>query len=87
MRHLMLEMATVADVGRAYDRARKVPGCLRTHLGQHSNDEMFSFYLYTPEGFAIEVGTGGRRIDDESWSARELRHLSYWGYEFVGARG
>ena len=82
--HLMMEVATIDDVGRALDRCtrRKVP--LSASLGRHANDLMVSFYVKTPGGFDIEYGTDGLRVDDATWVTRESTAVSLWGHAFVG---
>ena len=37
-------------------------------LGKHPNDEMFSFYAFTPSGFQFEFGYGGKLVDDAQWT-------------------
>jgi 3,4-dihydroxy-9,10-secoandrosta-1,3,5(10)-triene-9,17-dione 4,5-dioxygenase len=53
---------------------------LKTELGQHSNDEVLSFYLFCPGGYEIEYGVHGRQVEDSSWLSRDLTTLSHWGY-------
>jgi 3,4-dihydroxy-9,10-secoandrosta-1,3,5(10)-triene-9,17-dione 4,5-dioxygenase len=79
LRHLMLEADSIKTFGRTFARAREA-GALKTELGQHSNDEVLSFYLNCPGGFEIEYGVHGRHVDDSSWLTRDLTELSYWGY-------
>ena len=80
--HLMIEVDTLDDVGRAMDRClrQKVP--LVSTLGRHVNDLMVSFYLHTPGGFEIEYGTGGRIVDDATWVSRQTNAPSFWGHRF-----
>ena len=80
IRHLMVNMAEVIDVGRAFDRANRA-GVLRTSMGQHSNDLMLSFYAIGPGGIDVEVATLGQRHDLATWRARELIAWKAWGYE------
>jgi 3,4-dihydroxy-9,10-secoandrosta-1,3,5(10)-triene-9,17-dione 4,5-dioxygenase len=82
--HLMIEVATLDDVGRALDRCtrRRVP--LSATLGRHANDLMVSFYVKTPGGFDIEYGTDGQVVDDATWVARESTAVSLWGHAFAG---
>jgi 3,4-dihydroxy-9,10-secoandrosta-1,3,5(10)-triene-9,17-dione 4,5-dioxygenase len=86
--HLMVEVATLDDVGRAMDRATRRGATVSGSLGRHANDLMVSFYLRTPGGFDIEYGTGGRRVDDATWVTRETTAISLWGHTFAapGAR-
>ncbi|MDQ1718221.1 MAG: 3,4-dihydroxy-9,10-secoandrosta,3,5(10)-triene-9,17-dione 4,5-dioxygenase [Pseudonocardiales bacterium] len=79
MRHMMLEADSIKTFGRTYARAREA-GALKTEMGQHSNDEVLSFYLNCPGGFEIEYGVHGRHVDDATWLTRDLTALSYWGY-------
>ena len=78
--HLMIEVADMGDVGAAYDRAldRGVP--IEMTLGMHPNDKMFSFYVTTPSGFAVELGWGGLVVDDATWKVRSFDRLSEWGH-------
>jgi 2,3-dihydroxybiphenyl 1,2-dioxygenase len=78
--HLMLEVASIDDVGRAYDLARAQGLTMAMDLGRHANDLMTSFYVRTPSGFEIEYGTGGRRIDDNSWEPTEYDSGEIWGH-------
>jgi 2,3-dihydroxybiphenyl 1,2-dioxygenase len=78
--HLMIEVADLADVGRAYDRVNDAGVPLEMTLGMHPNDKMFSFYVRTPSGFAIEYGFGGLQVDDATWSVKSFDKLSEWGH-------
>jgi 3,4-dihydroxy-9,10-secoandrosta-1,3,5(10)-triene-9,17-dione 4,5-dioxygenase len=80
IRHLMLHMREVIDVGRAFDRASRA-GVLKTSIGQHSNDLMLSFYATAPGGIDVEVATLGERHDNATWCTRELAAFKAWGYE------
>jgi 3,4-dihydroxy-9,10-secoandrosta-1,3,5(10)-triene-9,17-dione 4,5-dioxygenase len=78
--HLMLEVASIDDVGRAYDLARTEGLTMAMDLGRHTNDLMTSFYVRTPSGFEIEYGTGGRRIDDNDWEPTVYDSGDLWGH-------
>ena len=69
--HLMIEVATLDDVGRALDRCTRRGAPVSATLGRHANDLMVSFYVRTPGGFDIEYGTDGRVVDDATWVSRE----------------
>jgi 3,4-dihydroxy-9,10-secoandrosta-1,3,5(10)-triene-9,17-dione 4,5-dioxygenase len=84
--HLMVEVATLDDVGLALDRCRRRQAPVSSTLGRHANDLMVSFYVRTPSGFDIEYGTGGRTVDDSTWVCRETTTVSMWGHVF-GAGG
>ena len=82
--HIMLEVDTLDDVGRALERVKRHQVPLSATLGRHMNDEMVSFYVKSPAGFDIEFGTEGLQVDDQRWVARESTAVSYWGHEFSG---
>jgi len=83
--HLMIEVASLDDVGRAMDRCARRGAPVSATLGRHANDEMVSFYVQTPGGFDIEYGTGGRLVDDATWVCRETTAVSLWGHSFGAA--
>ena len=85
--HLMIEVATLDDVGRAMDRCTRRGGPVSATLGRHANDLMVSFYARAPGGFDIEYGTGGRLVDDRTWVSRETTAISLWGHSFGAAAG
>lgn len=84
LRHLLIEVASVDMVGRAFDRCLDVGAELRTSIGRHWNDGMLSFYVKGPGGFDIEYGTGGIRVDDQAeWLERSQGGsgaVSIWGH-------
>ena len=80
--HLMLEVDKLDDVGRALQRVRKHKAPLSATLGRHMNDQMVSFYVRSPGGFDVELGTEGLQVDDARWVARESTAVSYWGHDF-----
>jgi 3,4-dihydroxy-9,10-secoandrosta-1,3,5(10)-triene-9,17-dione 4,5-dioxygenase len=82
--HLMIETATLDDVGLALDRCARRGATVSGTLGRHANDLMVSFYVRTPGGFDIEYGTDGRLVDDASWITRETTAVSLWGHNFAG---
>jgi 3,4-dihydroxy-9,10-secoandrosta-1,3,5(10)-triene-9,17-dione 4,5-dioxygenase len=81
--HLMIEVATLDDVGRAMDRCARRGGRISASLGRHANDEMVSFYVRTPGGFDIEYGTDGLLVDDATWVSRQTTAVSLWGHVFA----
>jgi 2,3-dihydroxybiphenyl 1,2-dioxygenase len=78
--HFMLEVGELTDVGQAYDRCLDAGVPIASTLGQHPNDGMFSFYARTPSGFEVEVGFGGRKVDDATWVVGSYDRLSVWGH-------
>ncbi|MEX0729794.1 MAG: VOC family protein [Aquisalimonadaceae bacterium] len=84
LRHLLLEVEKLDEVGMVYDLcARKGVPIART-LGKHSNDWMYSFYALSPSGFELEYGSGGRLVDDTSWTVCVVDRPSIWGHKPVG---
>jgi 3,4-dihydroxy-9,10-secoandrosta-1,3,5(10)-triene-9,17-dione 4,5-dioxygenase len=79
--HLMLEAASFDDVGLAMDRREKYGIAPMMSLGKHTNDEMTSFYVYSPELYAIEFGYGGLAVKGEQ-PTYEITAGAYWGHKF-----
>jgi 3,4-dihydroxy-9,10-secoandrosta-1,3,5(10)-triene-9,17-dione 4,5-dioxygenase len=85
--HIMVEVPSMDDVGRAYDRMQKNGVKLMATLGRHVNDQMVSFYMNTPSNFALEYGYGGLQVDWSRHVAFETTAVSLWGHDFsVGFR-
>ena len=81
LNHLMIEVQDMDDVGLAYDRCVQAGCSIVLELGHHPNDKMFSFYVETPSGFAIEYGHGGIIVDDANWEVISYSKLSDWGHK------
>jgi 2,3-dihydroxybiphenyl 1,2-dioxygenase len=81
LNHLMIEVQHMDDVGLAYDRCVRAGCPIVLELGHHPNDRMFSFYVETPSGFAIEYGHGGIVVDDDNWEVISYSKLSDWGHK------
>lgn len=78
--HFMVEVTDIRDVGLAWDRCLRAGQPFEMTLGMHPNDHMFSFYVRTPSGFAVEYGWGGLLIDDATWEVKTLHQLNSWGH-------
>jgi 3,4-dihydroxy-9,10-secoandrosta-1,3,5(10)-triene-9,17-dione 4,5-dioxygenase len=78
--HLMLEVETVDDVGRALERVEAAGIPVTSTLGRHTNDRMLSFYMASPFGFEVEIGTGAIEVGDD-WSATEFCEGDIWGHK------
>jgi 3,4-dihydroxy-9,10-secoandrosta-1,3,5(10)-triene-9,17-dione 4,5-dioxygenase len=78
--HFMIEADSLQTVGVALDVARQRGDEIRMGLGMHPNDQMVSFYVNTPSGFAVEYGWNGRLVDDASWTAGHYERASVWGH-------
>lgn len=84
MVHLMVEVETLDDVGRALDRVHAHEFPISSTLGRHTNDKMVSFYVRAPGGWDIEYGCEGMRVDETYYSAEEISADSYWGHDWSG---
>jgi 2,3-dihydroxybiphenyl 1,2-dioxygenase len=82
LQHLMLEVRSVDDVGRALYRCQDAGHHISLTLGRHSNDDMLSFYPLTPSGFDLEYGWAGLEVDDERWHVMTHDTNSAWGHRF-----
>jgi 3,4-dihydroxy-9,10-secoandrosta-1,3,5(10)-triene-9,17-dione 4,5-dioxygenase len=78
--HVMVEVETLDEVGRALDRVNAAGSHLSVTLGRHTNDKMVSFYVQTPGGWDLEVGCDGYLVDQDNYSAEEITADSYWGH-------
>lgn len=80
MHHFMLQLERLDDVGATYELCQdeKIP--LEMTLGRHTNDNMLSFYMKTPSGFAVEYGWGALEIDDDHWNVQLHTTGSSWGH-------
>lgn len=80
--HLMIEVATLDDVGLALDRAHRLKIPMMHSLGKHTNDRMVSFYVYSPENYAIEFGWDGLLVEEEV-PTYEISAGAFWGHRFT----
>ena len=80
--HMMVELFNLDDVGQAYDIALTEPESIGSTFGRHTNDYMTSFYSWSPSGFMVEYGWGGRVIDVDRWQTEEVTFgPSMWGHD------
>lgn len=84
--HMMVEVAGLEDVGRALDRMHANGVKLSATLGQHTNDQMISFYMNTPSGFDLEYGCDGLVVDWSRHTPFESTVVSQWGHDFSVGR-
>ena len=80
--HIMVEALTMADVGRAYYRAKAAGHHISATLGEHANDRVFSFYVRSPGGFDVEFGCGGWQPDWATYVPTISTIDSLWGHEW-----
>ena len=81
--HLMLEVSDVDEVGYCLDRVHAAGIPIVSTLGRHTNDNMLSFYMATPSGFAMEFGTDGLQMNWEGFTPTVTSLPSLWGHKFV----
>jgi 3,4-dihydroxy-9,10-secoandrosta-1,3,5(10)-triene-9,17-dione 4,5-dioxygenase len=80
--HMMVEVPTLDEVGRAMDRAKQAGVHFLATLGRHVNDNMCSVYLLAPGGIAVEYGYDGLLIDWENHVATVSVDGDLWGHEY-----
>ena len=80
--HLMVEAATLDDVGLALDRAAKYEIPMMHSLGKHTNDQMVSFYVRSPEYYAVEFGWNGLKVPAPV-PVYEITQGAFWGHHFT----
>jgi len=80
--HLMVEVPTLDEVGRAMDRAKAAGVHFLATLGRHVNDNMCSIYILAPGGIAVEYGYDGLLIDWENHVATVSTEGDLWGHEY-----
>lgn len=80
--HFMVEASCLDDVGRAWDRAEKLGVPVMQTLGRHTNDQMVSFYVISPGGFAVEFGYDGLCVTGDE-PVYEITDGAFWGHKFV----
>lgn len=81
MQHISFQVASMTDVGRAYDRVLAAETPVAMSLGHHPNCDSFSFYVRSPSGVDVEFAWGTRRIDDAIWAPKTYSQLSDWGHK------
>ncbi|MGH7961238.1 MAG: VOC family protein, partial [Candidatus Binatia bacterium] len=79
LRHFMLQLQSLDDVGATYYMCQD-KGLINRTLGRHTNDHMVSFYMRSPSGFEVEYGWGAREVDDATWQVQTHTAGSIWGH-------
>lgn len=80
--HLMFEAATIDDVGAAMDRRDEHGIAPMQSLGRHTNDDMVSFYVWSPDLQAVEFGYGATTVHRPEPSY-QIAQGAYWGHKFT----
>lgn len=81
--HIMLELPTLIEVGKAHDRMKQFGYVESATLGRHVNDETTGFYVQTPAGFDLEIGCDSLVIDPVNWQTTRHESISVWGHEWA----
>jgi len=81
--HIMLELPSLLEVGKAHDRMKAHGYAESASLGQHCNDETVGFYVRTPGGFDLEIGCDSLVIDPAGWEVTRHKGISIWGHEWA----
>lgn len=81
--HLILEVQSMDEVGACLDRVEQAGYPLMATLGRHCNDQMVSFYVFSPGGFAVEYGYDGLQIDWQNFVPTESTQGDIWGHQYV----
>jgi 3,4-dihydroxy-9,10-secoandrosta-1,3,5(10)-triene-9,17-dione 4,5-dioxygenase len=81
--HMMVQVTSLDDVGRALDRVQAAGLHVSSKLGKHSNDEMVSFYVLSPGGFDIEYGWGAIEPDWTTHVPTTSLIPDLWGHQWA----
>lgn len=81
--HIMVEAQSRADVDAGYERMLAAGVPVSATLGQHTNDEVISYYMQTPAGFDLEFGWDGLVVDPATWVPTAHTEVSQWGHEWA----
>jgi len=85
IRHFLLEVNDLDDVGAALDACETQGVPIAVTLGRHSNDLAVSFYLKTPNSLNIEYGCYGRQVEESGWVVQVHSTGDLWGHKRVDA--
>lgn len=78
--HVAFEVEDIDQVGLALERATRAGHPITATLGRHKNDRMLSFYMRSPAGFEVEIGCGGRLVDERTWVVNHFTGGDDWGH-------
>lgn len=80
--HMMVEVESLDEVGKALDRAKAAGLPILASLGRHVNDNMCSFYMLAPGGIAVEYGYDGLLVDWDTYTPTVSTEGDLWGHEY-----
>ncbi|MFH8775062.1 VOC family protein [Streptomyces sp. NPDC017958] len=84
VQHLNVQVSTLDDLARSYERVCELGFDMALSVGQHTNDKELSFYARTPSGFEWEVGWNPLVVDESTWEPSTHQGISIWGHTPVG---
>ena len=80
--HMMVEVSSLDEVGRALERAKAGGYPILASLGRHVYDNMCSFYVVAPGGIAVEYGYDGLLVDWDTYTPTVSTEGDHWGHEY-----
>lgn len=84
LRHINLEVSSIDELGRAYDRAPAHGAKIARTMGRHVNDRAISFYMECPSGFLFEYGCDAPPVNwNEQIAYDEGGIGSIWGHHWA----
>lgn len=84
--HIMIEVATIDDLGSIRDRLIANGHVIDRDLGRHPTDGVISLYAATPAPFNLEIGWGSIAFDERTWAKQRYERRSWsWGHRKLGA--
>ncbi|HKT72351.1 MAG TPA: VOC family protein [Steroidobacteraceae bacterium] len=84
--HIMIEVATLDDLGSIRDRLIANGHAIERDLGRHPTDGVVSLYAATPAPFTLEIGWGSIAVDERTWAKdRYERSTRSWGHRRLAA--
>lgn len=84
IQHLNIQVASLDDMTRSYQRVKELGFGMALSVGQHTNDRELSYYARTPSGFEWEVGWNPLTVDEDTWEPTTHKGISIWGHTPVG---
>ncbi|WP_333606246.1 VOC family protein [Novosphingobium sp.] len=84
--HIMVEVATLDDLGAIRDRLIAGDHPIERDLGRHPTDGVVSLYAATPAPFNLEIGWGSIAVDERTWAKDRYERRGWsWGHRKPGA--
>lgn len=81
--HVCVEVASLSDVGIAWDMVQDRGVPVKMTLGCHTLDNVLSFYVRSPGGFDIEYSLGGDYFEEDEELTQRISRPSIWGHKIM----